>query len=87
MTISVAQRNDIHTGGSNDPFFLWVAPKFIFNGGGSKDPTHDWWLKQMKLVAQKFFNGACRGTDWWFCPARILEVSSTEKSFCRKVFS
>ena len=26
-------------------FFFVVAPKFIFNGGGSKDPTQDWWLK------------------------------------------
>ena len=25
--------------------FFVVAPKFIFNGGGSKDPTQDWWLK------------------------------------------
>ena len=45
MAISVAQSNDIHTGGSNDRFFFVVAPKFIFNGGGSKDPTQDWWLK------------------------------------------
>ena len=26
-------------------FFFVVAPKFIFKGGGSKDPTQDWWLK------------------------------------------
>ena len=25
--------------------FFVVAAKFIFNGGGSKDLTQDWWLK------------------------------------------